>query len=116
MVMLPSLTSHAMTAAIFLPFHTCDVGPWLKVCHERDGMSLIVVIYDRYRTRLCIKILFFILVFYNHNTICTLPRTCHVTVQIVLVSVHIRVTLYRLQQNIFSIYVTLSVLFAFFVP
>ena len=109
MVMLPSLTSHAMTAAIFLPFHTCDVGPWLKVCHERDGMSLIVVIYDRYRTRLCIKILFFILVFYNHNTISTLIR-------IVMVSVHIRVTLYRLEENIFSIYLTLSVLFAFFVP
>ena len=72
MVMLPSLTSHAMTAAIFLPFHTCDVGPWLKVCHEREGMSLIVVIYDIYRTRFCIKILFFILVFYNHNTILTL--------------------------------------------
>ena len=74
MIMLPSLTSHAMTAAIFLPFHTCDVGPWLKVCHERDGMSLIVVIYDRYRTRLCMKIMFFILVSYNHNTISTLLR------------------------------------------
>ena len=69
-------------------------------------MSLIVVIYDRYRTRLCIKILFLILVVYNHNTI----------IRIVLVSVHIRVTLYRLEETIFSIYVTLSVLFAFFVP